>query len=219
MTAMGSVGSGSSSDGFDPQALPPPGSEPPAPPFAGGAIPPPPPVSGSAEGLPWQPPPASADPAFGGPVKKKRSTWFWVALGVGGLAIAGVLVLGMGIGYNLLLGSAAADNVPPDAEIYSCFGKDGSKRQVSCEDTHYFEVYSAAEYLPDEPYPDRVDRSFGLDVCEQDFELHTGFDYYDFSSTYDYTVVYPSEAGWAAGDRVVLCVLHQEELHPLPTFR
>ncbi len=176
----------------------------PLPPFAA------PPAQVNSPEVVW---PSPTEPSS--PAKKSRGPGFWILLVTGVLVLAAVGLLAIGVAFNVWSGSTASKNVPADSELLACYGRDGSKQPVPCSSTHYFEVYSAARYPADTPYPGAIARSAGLEICEEDFALHTGTSYYDLSSDLNYSLVFPSEDEWNAGDRLVLCVLHHLENQPL----
>lgn len=118
------------------------------------------------------------------------------------LALASLLALGFW--YNSTLADAAAANVPADARLGACYSADGSRREVSCDGPHVFEVYSESIYFDEVEYPSGFTRSLGNQICEDDLEFVTGENY--FSSDWDYAIVFPAEADWSAGERRVACV-------------
>lgn len=177
----------------------------PLPPFAA-------PLSGpGSPGIGWPSPPEPPPPA-----KKSRSPWVWILLVAALLLLAAIGLIVIGVAFNVWSGSTATKNVPADSELLACYGRDESKQPVPCTGTHYFEVYSGVRYPADAPYPGAITRSAGLEICEEDFKLHTGVSYYNLSSDLNYSLVFPSEDEWNAGDRQVLCVLQHLENQPLP---
>ncbi len=120
-------------------------------------------------------------------------------------------------GFAVLGNSALAENVPWEARIGECFGRDGSQRSIPCSGPHHYEVFMAAEFEADVPYPDRFDTTVGvrIDVCEEELESLTGRGYFDPTSPWDYGVVYPTEADWARGERVVICAAFDVEFRQL----
>lgn len=79
---------------------------------------------------------------------------------------------------------------------------------VPCSQPHLFEAY--AEYVfpgkSREPYPgETAIVEVANDFCFGEFETFVGLAWED--SVLDFVYLYPEPDGWAAGDRVVLCVV------------
>ena len=125
------------------------------------------------------------------------------------------VVAALGVAYIGTSSSRVNDNVPVDALPGQCFGNDGSKRPVDCDQTHYYEVLTLLEYPPDMDYPSRFIRATGNLLCEEDLEAVTGEGY--ILGSYDYHEVYPSEEEWNRGNHVTTCVLFHGEFKPIDT--
>lgn len=110
--------------------------------------------------------------------------------------------------------SAVEAAVPRDAEVGQCYGEvDDGFAEVSCGTPHLFEVYSLIEFFPGEPYPNRFERLTGSQICQEDFEQYTGQNFW--TSDLDYSIPFPTEAEWLAGDLITVCVLHDSEMSEL----
>ena len=74
-----------------------------------------------------------------------------------------------------------------------------------CAELHGFELYGLHE-LDAGPFPGResVDKS-GVDYCIPLFTTYVGIDYDD--SIYEVEYLFPTELGWAGGDRVIECLI------------
>ena len=136
-------------------------------------------------------------------------------LGVVGLGVVvlGVLIV-VGLFALLSFGQSSVNaSVPTDAFIGDCFVRGVSTGEpVSCDERHHYEVYSYIEFFDDQ-YPSRLERLAGADICEEDFERYTGQNYW--TSSLDYSIPYPTEEEWNAGDRETVCVLHDAEYHTI----
>ncbi|MBA2495666.1 MAG: septum formation family protein [Acidimicrobiia bacterium] len=90
-------------------------------------------------------------------------------------------------------------------------------RPVACEGPHTVEVAAVLDH-PLEPgsrFPggEAVD-GFATDACLERFDAYVGTAYE--ASRLDVAIVAPDEAGWAAGDRRVACLLYDVDFVPLP---
>ena len=171
----------------------------------GAAIPPPPPVPNA--------------PAVGESAPKKRWTGGKIALlvvGVSLLVVGGFLAL---VAVFIWGSQEVVDQaVPRDALIGECFDRhDSSREPVPCDSPHTYEVYAYIEFYPGYPYPSGLERLGGSEVCIEEFEVYTGEDYW--TSSLDYSIPYPTEEEWEAGDLVTVCALHHSELRPITGSR
>lgn len=101
-----------------------------------------------------------------------------------------------------------------DVEIGDCFDVDGEEEVesvtvVDCEQPHTYEAFrvfdhEAADYPGDDAISDYADTE-----CQSEFEAFVGHDY-DTSIWY-ISWITPSAETWAAGDREILCTVHQQD--------
>lgn len=164
-----------------------------------------PPSSGGVVGIPGGPPPPGPWSAGLSVAPKKKTRKGVIAVVVILLILVALAALvAVGFWYNATLADAAAANVPADAPVGACYGADGSKREMSCDGPHVFEVYSESFYFGDVDYPSGFARSLGNEICEEDLEFATGENF--LLSDWDYALVLPLEADWEAGERRVPCI-------------
>jgi hypothetical protein len=124
--------------------------------------------------------------------------------------------------------SAATGPPPPPAALAvgDCFNSDqfapGSSidRQgvhlVACADPHQHEVYAIERNAdpPTTPFPgDQAMSAFSDDVCLAAFEPAVGVDYRQ--SSLDFATIKPDAKSWAAGDRAVICAVHDADFAEL----
>lgn len=145
---------------------------------------------------------------------KKRSTGTIIVI------VLGLIVFGLGtlaVGGLALLGANSRfveSTVPTTALIGECYERGNPTRSpVPCDGRHHYEVYSSIWFPQDMEYPNRLERLLGNDVCEEDFELYTGENYW--TSDLEYSVPFPTEEEWNAGDRFTVCALHDAEFGAL----
>ena len=151
-------------------------------------------------------PPASAPAQFG--AERQRRGWSGLRIGLVVTAVVVVCVAAVGVLYVQLTTSLVDDGVPESAEIGECFGTSANQGAISCDGPHRFEVFSAIIY-DEAPYHDRITRALVHPICEEDFEIYTGQNFY--TSAYDVAERYPSEESWDSGNRLTLCVLFHSE--------
>jgi hypothetical protein len=124
--------------------------------------------------------------------------------------------------------SGATTPAPPPASLAvgDCFNTDqfapgrsidrGGVHVVPCSDPHQHEVY-AIEGDPDptgSPFPgDLVMSAFADDACLAAFESALGVGYRQ--SSLDFATIKPDATSWKAGDRAVICVLHDADFADL----
>jgi hypothetical protein len=83
---------------------------------------------------------------------------------------------------------------------------------VDCEEMHLHEVFAVLEHEAgaEEGFPgEEVLARHADDVCLAPFEAYVAVDYLE--SAYWITSIVPSEAGWAEGDRRIVCALRLGE--------
>lgn len=103
-----------------------------------------------------------------------------------------------------------------DLEIGDCFDAEDittvdEVTVIECEASHVYEVFGVTDYDagPDDPYPGEEPLNDAADeACRPAFEDYVGVSYDE--SEWFATFINPSEGTWAAGDREILCVLHEE---------
>lgn len=81
---------------------------------------------------------------------------------------------------------------------------------IDCEEEHLFEVFEFVNHPAgdDDEYPgDEAIRDFAFEECELEFEDYVGVSYDD--STYYIAYLWPSDESWEAGDREIVCTVHQ----------
>ena len=122
------------------------------------------------------------------------------------LCVLAVLVIFFVFRFLGSVGDTVSDNVPRSAEIGQCFDNSQSQLPVSCDEPHHYEVMSRIT-LPDGPYPSRIERLAGTEVCEASFEEYTGHDYDD--SILVASAPFPPEDQWSSGVRGSVCVVHE----------
>lgn len=123
--------------------------------------------------------------------------------------------------------AAAGPASPPEAlTVGDCFNSDEFSptssidphglHLVSCDDLHQHEVY-AVEGNSDPsgaPFPgDEAMRSYADDVCLAAFEPALGVAY--LQSSLDFATIKPDAESWKAGDREVICAVHDVEFNEL----
>lgn len=87
---------------------------------------------------------------------------------------------------------------------------------VACSDPHQHQVYAIElDPVPDgATFPgDALMAEFADDVCLQDFGPALGVDYR--ASTLDFGSIRPNAMTWAAGDRLVICAVHDADFAEL----
>ena len=87
---------------------------------------------------------------------------------------------------------------------------------VPCDGPHQQEVYAVIVEPdpPGAPYPgDAVMTNFAGDACLGAFSPYTGVDY--AASSLDMANAHPTQASWDAGDRAIICTLHDADFGPL----
>lgn len=77
-----------------------------------------------------------------------------------------------------------------------------------CDVPHDFEMYATVTLPdgPDEPYRQESIQAWSIQACFEEFEPYVGVGY-DESPTLSISYIYPREASWRDGDRIVQCVL------------
>ena len=154
-------------------------------------------------------------PHAGTPQPKPGMSGGRIALLVGlGVSVLLVLLVAIGVWGISTSQNLVASSVPRAAQVGDCFaGRGESLEPVSCDAPHRFEVYSLIEFYPGAPYPSRFERLAGSPICQADLEAYTGQNFW--TSDLDYSIPYPTEAEWLAGDLETVCVLHHENLEEL----
>ncbi|MEY2421399.1 MAG: hypothetical protein QOI95_1466 [Acidimicrobiaceae bacterium] len=87
---------------------------------------------------------------------------------------------------------------------------------VACAEPHQHEVYAIERNAESSttPFPgDQAMSAFADDVCLGDFEPALGVDYRQ--SSLDFATITPDATSWAAGDRSVICVVHDADFAAL----
>ena len=103
-----------------------------------------------------------------------------------------------------------------DLEVGDCFNAESDTIEtvlvVDCEQSHTYEAFFLFDHEagPDAAYPgDEEILEYADTECQPTFEEFVGMDYE--SSIWYITSVTPSAETWAAGDREVICTLHQQD--------
>ncbi len=134
-------------------------------------------------------------------------------VGGGLLVLIAILVAQVVLGWTST-NNAVNSNVPRTASVGECFATHTESFQpVSCSEPHHFEVYSLIEFSPGDPYPGALGRLAGSNICVDDFVAYTGKNY--LLSDLDYSIPFPTETEWEAGDLVTVCALHHVALDEL----
>ncbi|MFD6095896.1 septum formation family protein [Nocardiopsis flavescens] len=111
---------------------------------------------------------------------------------------------------------------PEDTDVFDIFlgdcltefGEDedeiSSVPKIDCAEPHVYEVYHVENIDESGDYPgqDSVSTS-SQELCEAEFENFVGVDYY--SSALYILPLFPTAAGWDAGDREVLCLIYEPD--------
>ena len=155
------------------------------------------------------PPPPTAEPK-----KRKTGRIVLIVTLLTFLCIAGCVAAG--VGYILATGAFAGDNVPTDAWVGECYGRDGTKEPVPCSEPHYFEVFEVAIYDDATGYPNRFERNLGIDVCDD--TLSELLNQNLILADYDYTAIYPTAEEWENGERFVPCAAFHIDLDPITGY-
>jgi hypothetical protein len=128
--------------------------------------------------------------------------------------------------------SASAGPVAPPAALAvgDCFNSDQfapglsidphGLHLVSCDELHQHQVYAveANAELSGSTFPgDATLRTFADDVCLAAFEPALGVAY--LQSTLDFATITPDAAAWTAGERAVICAVHDVEFNELQGTR
>jgi hypothetical protein len=82
-------------------------------------------------------------------------------------------------------------------------------KAIPCGDPHDLEVYHLATYpgVDGEPYPgDDVLVEYGADACYDAFGSYIGSPYENVPDV-DFTLFWPTEESWRAGDRTIHCLM------------
>ncbi|MGO2658304.1 septum formation family protein [Mycetocola reblochoni] len=111
--------------------------------------------------------------------------------------------------------SEAADNADVFAlTVGDCFTEIDASEVTSvpvvpCSEPHDYEAYAATE-LPDGDFPGEDELiATADDFCHDEFETFVGTLYGD--SEFDYSYLYPQEAGWDGGDHEILCLVYGQD--------
>ena len=90
-------------------------------------------------------------------------------------------------------------------DMDSEFGIPDDITPMPCVERHDFELFGLHE-LDAGPFPgkERVDKS-GVDYCITRFASYVGIEYEE--SVYEVEYLFPTELGWAGGDRVIECLI------------
>jgi hypothetical protein len=161
------------------------------------------------------PAPAGRDRLGGGAIAGLAAGGVLLLLVGAVLGVVGVLAFGFFAADPLTVGAedgtVAVFALEPGACGRGVPGDGGSWRSadaVACEQAHDFEVYSV-EPIPDAgdtPYPDVDTLALYADgVCQMRFEPFVRRSYWD--SRLDYEALVPSPRSWAAGERLLRCVV------------
>ncbi len=132
--------------------------------------------------------------------------------------------------FNPFLGASSAapsTATPPGTlTVGDCFDSDqfvpgtsidaAGVHAVACTDPHQHQVYA----IERDPVPegatfpgDALLAEFADDVCLQRFQPALGVDYQ--ASTLDFGSIRPNALTWAAGDRLVICAVHDADFAEL----
>ena len=169
---------------------------------------------GQAQG--WMPPATPAHPPPPPTPDGKQRVWsrkksfaLFVTLLLGLVVVVAVFYI-----FIETTGLAAVEaNVPSTASIGECYDDNGSKVPVPCDGSHRFEVFEIVVYDHGVGYPGNLSKTFGNELCDDQFEVYTGENYY--LSELHYQEVFPSEQDWVEGDRWVPCAIYRENLGPI----
>ena len=125
------------------------------------------------------------------------------------LAIVAAIAIGGFILRDRLTGS------PGDLQVGDCFDEPAAAFDISevqrhpCADAHTAEVFFVGPMpgVDGATYPTDTDLlAFASSACAPAFDTYTGTAI-ETNPTLDFSMFYPTEDGWADGDRDVLCYL------------
>jgi hypothetical protein len=127
-------------------------------------------------------------------------------------------------------GSTRSASPPATLAVGDCFNTDQfapglsialrDVQVVACTDAHQHEVYAIESNAAPEgsPFPgDAAVSAFADDACLADFEPALGAGYRE--STLDFATINPDTASWKAGDRAVICTVHDADFVALTGSR
>lgn len=108
-----------------------------------------------------------------------------------------------------------------DLEVGDCFSVESDELAtvvvVACEESHEYEAFAVLDHEAGEadPYPgDDAMLDYGNTECQAPFQVYVGVEYE--TSIWYITSVFPSEETWAAGDRELVCTVHQQDADSEP---
>ncbi|WP_436890806.1 septum formation family protein [Nocardiopsis dassonvillei] len=118
---------------------------------------------------------------------------------------------------------------PEDTDVFDIFlgdcltefgeGEDeiSSVPKIDCAEPHVYEVYHVENIEDSGAYPGETSVSDSAqELCEEAFEPFVGVDYY--SSSLYVLPLFPTAAGWEAGDREVLCLIYEPDVDTTGTL-
>jgi hypothetical protein len=131
---------------------------------------------------------------------------------------------------DIASGSTKSASPPATLAVGDCFNTDQfapglsialrDVKLVACTDPHQHEVYAieSNDAPTASPFPgDAAIRAFADDACLADFEPALGAGYRE--STLDFATINPDATSWKAGDRVVICTVHDADFVALTGSR
>jgi len=127
-------------------------------------------------------------------------------------------------------GSTKSASPPATLAVGDCFNTDQfapglsialrDVQLVACTDAHQHEVYAIESNAAPagSPFPGEAAMgAFADDACLADFEPALGAGYRE--STLDFATINPDATSWSAGDRVVICTVHDADFVALTGSR
>lgn len=169
----------------------------------------------------WSPPPSRPAPTQPDPTATPAARGCRGCLV--GLLVAAVVLVGLAVGLFALVGDAfeevAGGGVAVTADPGECLDLTGDGSIVTdvaivpCDGPHDAEAY-VRQQLADGPFPgDAALATRADEVCLESFAGYVGSEYAVSEFFYDWLV--PTEDGWQAGDRELVCLIVSGDGSPL----
>jgi hypothetical protein len=121
------------------------------------------------------------------------------------MAASGAFTLGLALPAIERIG-LASQPVTSNYEVGTCFDETEGFPEAKCDEAHDAEVFVRIDHPDQVAYPgEGAIKEWAEPLCYGQFEPYTGVPYEE--SLLDFGYLYPTQQGWAAGDREVLCYL------------